>query len=262
MDNINTTAATVHAVDNTDWLKAAAIVWVVVDHTGMYFVENNEWFRVFGRFAAPVFFFLIGFAHTTAVPRNWIVIGIFLTVLESWGENWEWVAPNILLSFAVLRWLRPIVHDVVLNMEYARGWNGFVGLAGVCVLAAPFTGEVLEYGTSGWLWALAGLYQRAFLDGDAKLVPLRLAALVCAASVYFFCEQSYFTLTPVQLTVFGVGLVVLSVTLFAFMRGASRVQPGALGGSVLRFTGRHTLEIYAVQLAASVIVAKLLAEML
>ena len=48
-------------IDNTDWLKSAAIILVAIDHFGFFFVENAEWWSVLGRLAAPVFFFLIGF---------------------------------------------------------------------------------------------------------------------------------------------------------------------------------------------------------
>ena len=53
---------TPHAVDNIDWLKAAAIILVAVDHIGYFFIENDHWWRVFGRLAAPTFFFLMGYA--------------------------------------------------------------------------------------------------------------------------------------------------------------------------------------------------------
>jgi len=39
--------------------------------------------------------------------------------------------------------------------------------------------------------------------------------------------------------------------LFYRLRGRSRFQPPKIIGGVLRFIGRHTLEIYAVSLAAS-----------
>ena len=57
-------------VDNTDLLKAAAIFLVAIDHFAIYFVETeplDDWLQVVGRLAAPVFFFLIGFATSRAV---------------------------------------------------------------------------------------------------------------------------------------------------------------------------------------------------
>ena len=49
-------------VDNTDWLKTVAIVAVAIGHFGHFFMENDHWWAVFGRVAAPAFFFLQGYA--------------------------------------------------------------------------------------------------------------------------------------------------------------------------------------------------------
>ena len=92
-----------HPVDNADWLKTAAIIAVLVDHFGYFFTEDDIWWSVFGRLAAPTFFFLIGYAQTRTVPLRWIWLGVILTVLESSNANWTWVAPNILLSLALIR---------------------------------------------------------------------------------------------------------------------------------------------------------------
>ena len=64
------------AVDNTDWLKTAAIILVAVDHFGYFFIDNSDWWSVFGRLAAPSFFFLMGYAHTRTVPFLWIWLAV------------------------------------------------------------------------------------------------------------------------------------------------------------------------------------------
>ena len=101
------------AVDNTDWLKAAAIVLVSVDHFGYFFMEDDIWWSAFGRLAAPIFFFLLGFAQARTVPLRWIWLGVVLTLLESWNADWTWVVPNILLSLALIRIARPYVQILV-----------------------------------------------------------------------------------------------------------------------------------------------------
>src|SRR5271169_5994459 len=71
---------TPHTVDNTDWLKTAAIILVAVDHFGYFFMDDDRWWSVFGRPAAPTFFFLMGYAQTRTVPLHWIWLGIILTL--------------------------------------------------------------------------------------------------------------------------------------------------------------------------------------
>ena len=150
-------------VDDTDWLKTAAIIFVSIGHFGYFFVEDARWWSVVGRLAAPTFFFLIGYARSRTVPLNWIWLGIILTVLESWNADWAWVAPNILLSFAFIRLARPHVERLVERY----GWAAFVVL--VCGLLAvlPLAAKCFDYGSEGWLWALFGLCQRRYVDGRA-----------------------------------------------------------------------------------------------
>jgi hypothetical protein len=283
-------------VDDTDWLKTAAIIFVSIGHFGYFFAEDARWWSVVGRLAAPTFFFLIGYARSRTGPLNWIWLGIILTVLDSWNADWAWVAPNILLSFAFIRLARPHVERLVERY----GWAAFVVL--VCGLLAvlPLAAKCFDYGSEGWLWALFGLYQRRYVDGraaaqlagastprsasqpsiasTAEPTPLphgtsaraqsgwtrpnagliRLAACVVAAPVYVWQEQKEFSFPPLPFTVVVLELVALSVCLCLFRRGPSRLQPPESAAGVVRFIGRRTLLIYSVQLAGSELLVRVL----
>ncbi len=58
-------------VTTTDLWKFFGVIFVLVDHYGFFFDNDQDWWRVFGRLAAPIFFFFIGFARTRRVPRCW-----------------------------------------------------------------------------------------------------------------------------------------------------------------------------------------------
>ncbi len=262
------------AIDTTDWLKTAAIILVFVDHTGYFFIENNEWWSTFGRLAAPLFFFLLGYAQTRTVPLNWIWLGIILTLLDSWNTDWAWVAPNILISLAFIRIGRPYVQTLVQN----HGWRAFALLVFVLIVALPLTTDLVDYGAEGWLWALFGLCQRLYVDsrsvtggagaahGQASSSPvmtkhlgvIRLLACFAAAFVYVWQEQMEFLFSQVNFAVFVLGMGALSLSLCFFKRGPSRLQPPELIAGAMHFIGRHTLEIYAIQLAASELIVGLM----
>ncbi len=258
-------ASTPRAVDNTDWLKAAAIFLVSIDHIGYFFIENDHWWGAFGRLAAPAFFFLMGYARTRAVPLQWIALGVILTLLDSWNNDWTWVAPNILLSFALIRVGRP--YGQILVQRF--GWAGFGLLALALLTMLPASAKVVDYGAEGWLWALFGLSQRMYVDGGSEssapagqartrnvgLMPL--LACFAAAAVYVWQEQREFSFPQTQFGVFIAGIGILSLSLCLFRRGPSRVQPPASIARALRFIGRHTLAIYAIELAGFELVAKL-----
>jgi peptidoglycan/LPS O-acetylase OafA/YrhL len=266
-----------HAVDNTDWLKTVAIILVAVGHFGYFFVEDSTWWSVFGRFAAPTFFFLIGYAHTRTVPFSWIWLGVILTLLDSSNNDWSWVASNILLSFALIRLARPYMQKIVQQ----HGWAAFALLVSAIVATLPIAGEIVDYGAEGWLWALFGLFQRMYVDGKSAIAMpdtaqnltrsahemtenvrvMRLLTCLLAAAVYVWQEQGEYSFPQIPLAIVILGIGVLSLSLCRFQRAASRVQPPKAMAGVLRFISRHTLEIYAIQLAGSEIIIKLMPDL-
>jgi peptidoglycan/LPS O-acetylase OafA/YrhL len=268
---------TPHAVDDTDWLKTAAIILVSVDHFGHFFLDDDPWWSVFGRLAAPTFFFLMGYAHTRTVPLHWIWLGVVLTLLNSWNADWSWVAPNILLSLAFIRFARP--HVQILLQRH--GWVAFALLVCALVAVLPIAAKMVDYGSEGWLWALFGLCQRIYVDGKSTTgvdgaaqgsAPpayamtenaglMRMLACCAAAVVYLWQEQREYSFPQVHFAVFILGVGVLSCGLYLFRRGPSRIQPPEAIAGALRFIGRRTLEIYASQLAGSELIVKLVPDL-
>ena len=264
---------TPHIVDNSDWLKTAAIILVAVDHVGYFFISDADWWSVVGRMAAPVFFFLLGYAQSRTIPFRWIWLGVILTLLDSWNTYWMWVAPNILLSLVLIRLARP--HVKILIHRY--GWVAFVLLVCALIAVLPLTANVVDYGAEGWLWALFGLCQRMYVDGrsaskldstaqssDTPALPItqniglmRLLACFVAAVVYVWQEQIGFSFSEIQLIAVVLGVGVMSLGLCLFRRGPSRFQPPEPIAGALHFIGWHTLEIYAIQLAGSELIIKL-----
>lgn len=253
-------------VDKTDWLKTAAIIMVVVNHFSYFFVGEFDWMNVFTPWAATVFFFLLGYAHTRAVPLSWIWLGVILTVLDGYNNDWEWMGANILLSFALIRWARPYV--VTLAQRY--GWTTFLIIVPVLVAVMPMTEYVVEYGSTGWLWALTGMYQRRYLDtrsptasgntgpvavieqtGTAGAGIMRFLVCPIAAAAFVYQERILYEFDEIHTTFFALTVAVASLVLLRFRRGPSGIQPPQPMASALRFCGRYTFEIYSIQLAAS-----------
>jgi len=265
--------STPRGVDSTVWLKTAAIILASIGHIGFYLINDDLWWSVFGRFAAPVFFFLMGYARSRRVPRSWIALGLMLTLLESSNNNWTWVSPNILLSFALIRIARPYAK----NLVERYGWAAFFLIAASLVAVQPLAAYLFDYGAEGWLWALFGLFQRIYVDGRAAIdvdgtaknsAPhlrwmtkswgaMRPLACLIAAVVYVWQEQKEFAFPQVPFTVFVIGLGLMSVWLYFFRRGPSRIHPPEFVAVPLRFISRHTLAIYAFLLAGFELLVKL-----
>ena len=86
---------------------------------------------------------------------------------------------------------------------------------------------------------------------------MRLLACVIAAVVYVWQEQKEFSFPAIHLAALVVGIGILCLWLCLFRRGPSRTQPPEPVAGVLRFIGRHTLEIYAIELAGFELLVKL-----
>ena len=163
----------------------------------------------------------------------------------------------------------------------ADGWAGIFVL--VCGLLAvlPITSKIVDYGSEGWLWALFGLCQRMYVDGrtvvdahgaaqsSAALVRamtenmglMRLLACVVAAVFYVWQEQREYSFPPFLLAAVILGVGILSVSPCLFQRGPSRIQPPEGMVGFVHFISRRTLEIYAIQLAGSELLIKLVPDL-
>lgn len=274
MQNATLPAGTLHVVDNSDWLKTAAIILVAIGHFGYFFMEDADWWSTFGRMAAPVFFFLMGYAQSRTIPLRWIWLGAILTLLDSWNNEWMWMAPNILFSMVLIRIARPGVKTLILKY----GWVAFILLVCALIALLPLAANMVDYGAEGWLWALFGLCHRLYIDGRLAtaaggivrsqpitagvLIPdsglMRLLSCLVAAVVYVWQEQLVFFFSQVQLAVVILGVGMLSLGLCLFQRGPSRIQPPQPIARTLYFIGWHTLEIYVIQLAGSELIIRFL----
>lgn len=240
-------------VDNYDWLKTFAIAMVLIDHTGYFFIDNADWWSVFGRLAAPPFFFLMGYASTRTFPLKWLWLAIILTLLESWNTDWTWVVPNILFSLILIRLARPYI--LRLLQSYGRIALALLIVSLLAVL--PVAETMMDYGAEGWLWALFGLCQGMYTENstgnqngpERNWKTMRLLSGWAAAVVYVWQEQLEFQFSGNELATVILGVATLTLFLCLFRRGPSRLQPPVYFAAPLRFVGRHTLEIYFIQLA-------------
>jgi hypothetical protein len=220
---------------------------VLVDHVGQYLDVDQAWWRVPGRLAAPIFFFLIGYGRTREVPGTWIVLGLALTALDYLtNRSADDFQLNLLLSFALLRTFMPYLATHVAGVPSRMALAAGAGVALIPVLA-PF----LEYGAEGWLWALFGLSQRS-QDGSSPTPAATGAGYLVAATAavtYWATETRDFELESLQSATLAILVAGGTFVFLRFRRGDLPAVPG-LAGSLLRLCGRRSLELYAASLAA------------
>lgn len=229
-------------ITSTDWLKLIGIASFLVDHVGLFFIEDDDWWRLLGRLAAPIFFFLIGFARSRNIPLSWILWGIVLSGIDWWIDGGEEFALNILLNFVFLRLALRLVD------RWAETPLRLGVFALIALLLLPVAGEVFEYGAEGWLWALFGFAQRAFRDGRAGFAKPRFIFASVAGIAYVILEINDHDFYDHEAVALGFVILSVMVALLRFDRTVSTPplpRPIALS---LVWIAHYSLEIYAISL--------------
>ena len=61
-----------------DFFKFVAILVMIIDHVGKYFLPEIEILRVIGRVAAPLFFFLVGYSKSQRLEHKILIYAVLL----------------------------------------------------------------------------------------------------------------------------------------------------------------------------------------
>lgn len=229
-------------LSSTDWLKLIGIAAFMIDHIGLYFINDDDAWRLLGRVAAPIFFFLVGFARSRHIPLSWIIWGVILTALDWYSDGWDELTLNILLNFAFLRLaLRFVDH-------FAQTPMRFLAVAALAVVCLPFGDQLFEYGAEGWLWALFGYAQRLWRDDRKDFAWPRWFMAGVAMLAYTFSEINHHQWDGALAIGLVLLVVILSGSLLIFTRRISPWQPPAFLAAPLIWIAHYSLEIYAISL--------------
>lgn len=230
-------------ITSYDLWKTLAVVTMIIDHIGWTFFPDDLWWRAVGRYSFPIWFFLIGYAHTRDLPSKlWIGAGILVAANIILGL---WLLPvNILVTIVFVRLiLDPVMKLALKNRFY------FWGVPILMTVAAVPTGVLFEYGTSAVVTAMFGymVRRREDIANDRLVFNFMLFALLAHVLLqqlsFGFSQEQFMAMIP------GVGLVYLGLYYFKpiTFEGLTRKMPGP-GKALIQLCGRKTLEIYVVHL--------------
>lgn len=227
---------------STDWLKLVGITAFLIDHAGLFFIENDDWWRMAGRIAAPIFFFLIGFARSRNIPLSWLLWGVALTLMDWWIDGGQDFTLNILLNFAFVRLaLRGI------DRWASQPWQ-LALVALIAILLLPWADTIFEYGAEGWLWALFGYTQRLWRHGDMAYAYRRIMFAGVAALFYVVAESAEHQFENFEALALAFITLALAIALLGFDRTVRTVQPPSFLAKPLVWISHYSLAIYAISL--------------
>lgn len=232
-------------VSTLDLWKALALALILVDHFGHFLFPDAPWLRVIGRASLPIWFFLIGFGGGRGVPWVWFLLGASLTALDLWWVgSYSDILINILFSFAAIRFALPFVETWI----WPHRWR-LAALVLALIALAPFANGLVEYGTSGPIFALVGVAHRRWLAQPGREgLALRIGLAIVAALVFILLERADYGFDTAQTAVLVLLVAIVSGWLVSFRRRDSKIAFPAWAAAVLRFCGRYSLWLYAGQI--------------
>ncbi len=237
-----------------DLLKALALVIMVIDHFGAFFMPHDVWFRAIGRTGFPIWFFLIGYSNSRRVPVNMLIGGTLVTAAFVVGGMYL-LPVNVLFALALTR----LCVDAVMRLAL-RNYIWFWLVLVVVIIAVLPSRIVLEYGTLGLLFAMYGYLRRhkteVMIDASAMFLFVVTVAFVFiisqTASLNIYEGAPYACMALGTLAVCGLLYIFQPQSCPALTRWSGPLAP------VLRFMGRWTLEIYVVHVLLFLAVAAFL----
>ena len=176
------------------------------------------------------------------MPLTWLVFGVLLT--SSHAVVLGATTLNILLNFALLRAVvLPFTERHVLPRPWAvAAAAGFAWRSSRPPTTSSNTAPRAGCGPSSG----SASASRSTTGSDGRRP--RAAPRILAASAYWLREVRDYAFDGLQAAILAVLVVLLLMTLLRFRRTDLPRQPPEPFAAVLRFCGRHSLEIYACSL--------------
>ena len=212
-----------------DALKIVGLLLMFIDHIGWYLLNDYPPFRLIGRAAAPIFFFLIGYQGKVHVTPFLVVYGIILSMTGGWLTHHFWI--NILINFIVINYLLSIfpiekLHWVVRVIAFAA-----------LVVLTPVIYPYIEYGALGILIA----YSAASLSKKEPYAPYWLAISICVYGIYQAIAFGYFFKSVYLISLISLCLGLYYLLLFYQPRFLNIQPPFLIPGLII---SRYSLHFY------------------
>jgi hypothetical protein len=229
-------------VTSRDLLKAVALILMVLDHIGLYFVDL-ELLRAVGRCSMPIWLFLIGYSDSSRLPPVLWLGGLAMLAVDLSLGFTVWPM-RILFTIIVARLILTAIGDMVFRSPVR-----LCAAVAVMLVALSPSREILQYGTHAFLFAIMGygrLNMKRLDIGSKPLVALMIVTLVS----YFMLQTDRFGFDVISVVVFAGLLLATGSAMFSFRPLAIPGTHEMFGASFVKLMGRRTLEIYVIHLAA------------
>jgi len=245
-------------INTHDLMKVLAIVTMVVDNVGVFFMDDNVWMRLVGRMAAPLFFYLVGYSGSYRFKYQILALGVALWLVNLFASASpsmleHYIPVNILITFVLIKAIMNRFDPVKMSTQ------SLVILLACLLLVGIPSSLVVEYGSFGLAIAIgARLINQRHPFGRPWIITATVAHFLFQASLFLFVRPD----VPMHIIPLGVPLFVaiVSASILVFVRYRLRgfaLNPGWLRNTVV-YISRYSLQVYFFHLAAFMIIYRLI----
>jgi hypothetical protein len=237
-------------INSHDLVKILAILTMIVDNAGLFFMYDNIWMRVIGRMAPLLFFYLVGYSGSYKFKYQILALGTALCLIKFFVSNdpslVESIFPlNILINFVLIK--------AILNrFDPAKMRSGsLILLLGILVLVSEEARVYIQYGSFGLSIAIgARLISKHHSFGKPWIIVSTAAYFLLQLDSFLFVWPGMST--QVILMVILLLALIFALSLLLFFKYEPRTF--TLKSTWLRTIGiyvsRYSLQIYFFHLAA------------
>ncbi len=235
-----------HNLTSYDFLKSVAVILMVIDHIGLYFFYNEEWFRVIGRLCVPIWFFLVGYARSRDLSSN-IWWGMLILVWANFTIGTYILPLNILASIIIVRL---IIDFVAENMLLEKAYFFIINMVLLVFVFFINLDYIFEYGAMGVFLAIAGYLIRN--KDNISWSKYSISAYIFFIWFLYGAIELYNISIYADLDIYMISFFVLFMGLIYYWLYNFRAEDypnltlklPKISVSLLHFTGRQTLFIY------------------
>lgn len=230
-----------------DLLKCLAVLLMVCDHVGHHLYPDEMWFRVFGRLCVPIWFFLVGYADTTAKPL-YLWSAALLVQLSAIISGQFLLPLNILFTILIMRHFRNgFARNVIASPESMRG------IFLILLFATLPTAVVFEYGSLVMLFVLLGFMARHAQTARENIPQKYIWIFTGLTYLSFFLTQGTAmpSLSLLQALVLfcglcGVAYILWNINATTYPNLTKRLPFPIV--ALIQLMGRYSLEIYVLHI--------------
>ncbi len=225
-----------NGINSYDVAKFLAILFMVIDHLGMFIFMDQTYLRGLGRVAFPIFFFLIGYSQDSKTSWNLLIIGVVLSLYKGLLIG-VWFPFDILIT----AFLSKLVLRLVVKRDMLTDGQLFVSYA---VLIIWHIGVLLifSYGTLGVMFAICGHLKRNENEGKPHKY-LNIFILITVVSDYLLQRIMWYETEGFKYIFTGVSIFLIYYFMNFSMRNFAEIKNKIVVNTVLFFS-RNSLFIY------------------